>query len=80
MAYNFKGGNAEAKKRIVDEEKHITFDEALKCLNDRKIHPKLQSYYLDFVMVVFVHPAVEISGTDIDNIWRSYVSLPIVHS
>ena len=68
-----------AKKRIVDQEAYITLDEALLCLSDQKIHPKLQSYYLDFVMSVFVHPAVQLSGTSIENIWRSYVSLPSVH-
>ena len=69
-----KGGNTEAQRRIVDEEKYITFSEALVCLKDPNVHPKLQSYYLDFVLSVFVHPAVETSGTDIENIWRSYVS------
>ena len=71
-----KGGNTEAQKRIVDEEQYITFFEAQVCLNDPDVHPKLQSYYLDFVMSAFVHPAAETSGTDIENIWRSYVSLP----
>ena len=75
--YNLKGGNTESQKRIVDEEKYITFSEALVCLKDPDVHPKLQSYYLDFVMSVFVHPAVETSCTDIENIWRSYVSLPM---
>ena len=72
-SHNFKGRNAEAKKTIVDK-KYITFAEALVCLNDLKIHPKLHSYYLEFIMSVFIRPAVEVSGTDIENIWRCYVS------
>ena len=46
-------------------------DVALGILGDDSIKPELQAAYLDFVNSAFI--LVEI-GTDIDNIWRCYVS------
>ena len=59
---------------ICDEKKYITFQEALICINDSELHPLLQSAYLDFIISAYVDLNVEESGTDIDNIWHSYVS------
>ena len=59
---------------ICEEKKYITFQEALICINDPELHPLLQSAYLDFVISAYVDLNVEESGTDIDNIWHSYVS------
>ena len=44
------------------------------CIRDSELHPLLQSAYLDFVVSAYVDLNVEESGTDIDNIWHSYVS------
>ena len=59
---------------ICDEKKYITFQEALMCIRDSELHPLLQSAYLDFVVSAYIDLNVEESGTDIDNIWHSYVS------
>ena len=59
---------------ICNGKKYITFQEALICINDSELHPLLQSAYLDFVISAYVDRNVEESGTDIDNIWQSYVS------
>ena len=59
---------------ICDEKKYITFEQALICINDSELHPLLQSAYLDFIISAYVDRNVEESGTDIDNIWHSYVS------
>ena len=59
---------------ICDEKKYITFQEAMICINDSELHPLLQSAYLDFIVSAYVDLNVEESGTDIDNIWHSYVS------
>lgn len=69
-----QGGNIEAKTKIVEQEKFITMKEALACLRHEHVHPKLQSYYLDFLISAFVTNSLEGSGTDIENIWRTYVS------
>ena len=79
-SHKLQGGNEETISKIVDQKKYITFKEALLCLKDVEIHPKLQSYYLDFVMSAFVETAVESSGTDIENIWRSYVGQIFAHT
>ena len=59
---------------IRDEKKYITFKEALICINDSELHSRLQSACLEFVVSAYVDLNVEESGTDIDNIWHSYVS------
>ena len=69
-----QGGNTEATKKIVEEEKFITMNEALTCLRNDSVDPKLQSCYLDFLISAFVTSSLEGSSTDIENIWRTYVS------
>ncbi len=59
---------------ITEELNFVTFKQALMCINDSELHPLLRSAYLDFVISAFVDYNVEESGTDIDNIWRSFVS------
>lgn len=53
----------------------VTFEEALLCINNSELHPLIQSAYLDFATSAYVDLNVEESGTDIDNIWHSYVSI-----
>ena len=60
---------------ITDELEYVNFEHALICINDADLHPLLRSAYLDFVISAFVDYNVEESGTDIDNIWRSFVSV-----
>ena len=59
---------------ITEELEFASFEQALFCINDSDLHPLLRSAYLDFVISAFVDYNVEESGTDIDNIWRSFVS------
>ena len=59
---------------ITEELNFVTFKQGLMCINDSDLHPFLRSAYLDFVISAFVDYNVEESGTDIDNIWRSFVS------
>ena len=59
---------------ICNIKKIVTFEEALIAINDSHLHPLLQSAYLDFVVSAYVDHNVEESGTDIDNIWHSFVS------
>ena len=54
--------------------RYITFDASLLILQDRKVHPLLQSAYLDFIISAYVDDIVEKSGVDIDNYWHFYVS------
>ena len=58
------------------DKKFITFKVAIAVirLRDTDIDSKLQSAYLDYIQAAYVDNALEQSGTDIDNIWRSYVS------
>ncbi len=58
---------------ITEELEYVSFEQALICINDPELHPLLRSVYLDFVISAFVDYNVEESGTDIDNIWRSFV-------
>lgn len=73
-----QGGNLDARSHIVDVKGYITFDEALVVLKHSKLTPQLQAAYLDFVISAFVDNAMDQSGTDIENIWKSYVSLACV--
>ena len=67
--------NFDSINKICTELEYVTFEEALLCINDDHFHPLLRSAYLDFAISAFVDYNVEESGTDIDNIWHSYVSI-----
>ena len=70
-----QGTNTEAKKKIVDEKGYVTFDEALVVLKDERVNHKLRAAYLMFVRAVYVEITLNQSGSDIGNIWRSFVSV-----
>ena len=69
-----QGGNLDAIGKIVSDRRYITFGEALVVLENSNIDSDIRGAYLDFVISAFVGNAMEESGTDIENIWRSYVS------
>ena len=74
LSNGIQGGNIDARNQIVDVKGYITFEEALAVLKQTELSPQLQAAYLDFVISAFVDNAMDQSGTNIENIWKSYVS------
>ena len=72
-----QGVNTLSIELFCKEWKFITFQEALICIQNPKIHPLLKSAYFDYIVSAYVDLNVEESGIDIDNIWHCYVSKQI---
>ena len=62
-------------ERIVEEERFITFQEAIAVFSTTDVNTEIKSAYFDFVQAAFADNALDEGGTDTDNIWRCYVSL-----
>ena len=65
-------------RKIVEEDRLVTTEEAFLCINNKDLHPALRSAYIDFIISTLVDVNVEQSGTRIENIWHTFVSLACV--
>ena len=75
-----QGVNHVSIAKIVEEDKLVTIEEAFLCIKDEDLDRSLRSAYIDFIISTLVDVNVEESGTRIENIWHTFVSLTRTHS
>ena len=62
-------------RKIVEEEKLVTTEEAFMCIKDKELHPALRSAYIDFIISTLVDVSIQESGTTVGNIRHTFVSI-----
>ena len=75
LVFATQGVNKVSIHKIVHEDRLVTTEEALLCIKDETLHPALRSAYIDFIISTLVDVNVEESGTTVENIWHTFVSL-----
>ena len=75
LVFATQGVNKVSIRKIVEEDRLVTIEEAFLCINDKELHPLLRSAYIDFIISTLVDVNVEESGTTVENIWHTFVSL-----
>ena len=66
-------------RKVVEEERLVTTEEAFMCIKEKDLHPALRSAYIDFIISTLVDVNVQESGTTVENIWHTFVSLVLMH-
>ena len=69
-----QGVNKVSIRKIVEEEKLVTTEEAFMCIKDKDLDPALRSAYIEFIIATLVDVNVQESGTTVENIWHTFVS------
>ena len=77
-----QGVNLRSIKTLVEDEKILTFNEALQCteykLFDPVVQSDVQSAFFTYLVSTLVDKTTEECGTDLENIWFIYVSQQMV--
>ena len=53
--------------------KYVSYDFVKSCFEDKKLNARLRLCYMEFAIAAFVDREATEFGTDIENIWRTYV-------
>ena len=72
-----QGVNKASIRKIVEEEKLVTIEEAFMCIKDKDLNPALRSAYIDFIISTLVDVNVQESGRTVENIWHTFVSFSV---
>ena len=79
LAFAAQGVNHASINKIVKEGRLVTTKEAFLCIKDEELDCVLRSAYIDFIISTLVDVNVEESGTSIENMWYTFVSLTHTH-
>ena len=80
LLFAAQGVNHVSIDKIVKEDKLVTTKEAFLCIKNEDLDCLLRSAYIDFIISTLVDVNVEESGTSVENMWYTFVSLTLEHS
>ena len=74
FAFSTQGVNVNSIETMVDKTKGIlTYAQAIKCTKFEGFSPRVQSVFFSYLVSTLVEKNAEESGTDLENIWYTYV-------
>ena len=54
--------------------KFVSYEVVKSCFKNQRLNARLRLCYMEFAIAVFVEREVAELDTDIENVWRAYVS------